>query len=135
MSRRADEPIRALSLELELRAPSWKRARRLIGLKLAFSMAHRSFRDEGGREWDVWEVVPTAVERRVAAAVTRPAPVERRKVKETRVVVPDRLQKGWLAFQSGRERRRLAPIPSDWADMTATNWWSCCTRPTGGQGA
>lgn len=82
-------------------------------------MAHRSFRDEGGREWDVWEVVPTAVERRVAAAAARPAPVERRKVKETRVVVPDRLQKGWLAFQSGRERRRLAPIPSDWADMTA----------------
>lgn len=83
-------------------------------------MAHRSFHDDRGREWEVWEVVPTAVERRIAKAPVRPAGVERRKVSETRVVVPDRLQKGWLAFQSGRERRRLAPIPADWQDMTAT---------------
>src|SRR3954469_853271 len=81
-------------------------------------MAHRSFRDDVGREWDVWEVVPTAVERRIARSAARPPEVERRKVRETRVVVPDRLQKGWLAFQSGRERRRLAPIPADWAEMT-----------------
>jgi hypothetical protein len=83
-------------------------------------MAHRSFHDEMGREWEVWEVVPTAVERRIAKPAARPAPVERRKVSETRVVVPDRLQKGWLAFQSGRERRRLSPIPSDWPEMTVS---------------
>jgi hypothetical protein len=82
-------------------------------------MAHRSFRDDVGREWDVWEVVPTAVERRIAQAPARPAAAERRRVKEARVVVPTRLQKGWLAFQCGAERRRLAPIPSDWAEMTA----------------
>ena len=64
-------------------------------------------------------MVPTAVERRIARAVTRPPDIERRSVKEARVVVPDRLQKGWLAFQSGWERRRLAPIPSDWGEMTA----------------
>jgi hypothetical protein len=81
-------------------------------------MAHRSFRDEKGREWDVWEVVPTAVERRMATSVARPPAVDRRKVRESRVVVPDRLQKGWLAFQSGRERRRLAPIPKEWDEMT-----------------
>jgi hypothetical protein len=63
--------------------------------------------------------VPTAVERRIARPVTRPPDIERRKVKEARVVVPDRLQKGWLAFQSGWERRRLAPIPGDWDEMTA----------------
>jgi hypothetical protein len=83
-------------------------------------MTHRSFRDDAGRSWDVWEVVPTAVERRLALPTPRPAELERRKVKETRVVVPDRLQKGWLAFQSDRERRRLAPIPGDWGDMTTT---------------
>lgn len=83
-------------------------------------MAHRSFRDDAGQEWEVWEVVPTAVERRIAEAPPRPAAAERRKVRETRVVVPARLQRGWLAFQSGRERRRLAPIPPDWADMTAS---------------
>lgn len=81
-------------------------------------MAHRTFRDELGREWDVWEVVPTAVERRMARAAPRASAIERRRAQETRVVVPDSLQKGWLAFQSGSERRRLAPIPKDWEDMT-----------------
>ena len=81
-------------------------------------MTHRSFHDEAGRAWDVWDVVPTAVERRIAQEAPRPPAIERRKVRETRVVVPDRLQKGWLAFQSGGERRRLAPIPGDWDDMT-----------------
>jgi hypothetical protein len=83
-------------------------------------MPHRSFRDEMGRQWDVWDVVPTAVERRIAKAPPRAPAIERRKIQETRVVVPDRLQKGWLAFQSDRERRRLAPIPGEWDDMTAT---------------
>src|SRR3954467_10658876 len=82
-------------------------------------MAHSMRRDEAGREWDVWEVVPTAVERRIARSATKFETVERRKVRETRVVVPDRLQNGWLAFQSGRDRRRLAPIPPDWEEMTA----------------
>jgi hypothetical protein len=81
-------------------------------------MAHRSFRDELGREWDVWEVVPTAVERRIANSAKRPAAAERRRVHEARVVVPEQLQAGWLAFQCARERRRLAPIPVDWAEMT-----------------
>jgi hypothetical protein len=81
-------------------------------------MAHRSFRDELGREWDVWEVVPTAVERRIAHGSMRPPEAERRRVHEARVVVPERLQKGWLAFQCSRERRRLAPIPPDWDGMT-----------------
>ena len=83
-------------------------------------MAHRTFRDQLGRQWDVWEVVPTAVERRIAKGAPRAPAIERRKVHEARVVVPDRLQKGWLAFQSGRERRRLAPIPPDWAELTAS---------------
>jgi hypothetical protein len=83
-------------------------------------MAHRSFHDDVGRAWDVWEVVPTAVERRLSQPAQRPPSLERRKIKEMRVVVPDRLQKGWLAFQSGWERRRLAPIPGDWGDMTAS---------------
>jgi hypothetical protein len=82
-------------------------------------MPHRTFRDETGRPWDVWEVVPTAVERRISKGIPRSPAMERRKVQEVRVVVPDRLQKGWLAFQSGREKRRLAPIPNEWEEMTA----------------
>jgi hypothetical protein len=29
--------------------------------------------------------------------------------------MPAALAQGWLAFQSGTARRRLAPIPDDWA--------------------
>jgi hypothetical protein len=83
-------------------------------------MAHRSFHDDVGRAWDVWDVIPTVVERRVSPPAPRPPDIERRKIRETRVVVPESLQQGWLAFQSGRERRRLAPIPSDWGEMTAS---------------
>ena len=81
-------------------------------------MAHRTFRDDDGREWDAWEVVPTAVERRLASPDPERRPrTERRRVQETRVLVPDQLQKGWLAFQSGRDRKRLAPIPSGWSEL------------------
>src|SRR2546423_14606919 len=82
-------------------------------------MAHRTFRDERGREWDAWEVVPTAVERRMLLhASGAQVRTDRRRVHEARVVVPRELQKGWIAFQSGAERKRLAPIPSGWSDMT-----------------
>lgn len=42
---------------------------------------------------------------------------DRRVRKEVRVVVPAELQEGWLAFQNGEERRRLAPIPADWSTL------------------
>jgi hypothetical protein len=81
-------------------------------------MAHRTFRDENGSEWDAWEVVPTAVERRMSRhAVSRPAN-DRRRVQDVRVVVPLELQKGWLAFQCGAQRKRLAPIPAGWSEMS-----------------
>ncbi len=84
-------------------------------------MPHRTFRDDEGREWEAWEVVPTAVERRMARDGSRrsAAAQDRRRVQEARVLVPEELQFGWLAFQSGAERRRLAPIPDDWVEMTA----------------
>jgi hypothetical protein len=82
-------------------------------------MAHRTFRDDEGREWDAWEVVPTAVERRLARnGATRRAMAERRRVQQNRVLVPDELQRGWLAFQSGTDRKRLTPIPRGWAEMS-----------------
>jgi hypothetical protein len=82
-------------------------------------MAHRTFRDDNGRAWDAWEVIPTAVERRMLIhASAGPARSDRRRRKEARVVVPHDLQKGWLAFQSGVERKRLAPIPPGWSEMS-----------------
>lgn len=40
--------------------------------------------------------------------------VERRRKPTQRLLVPDQLKDGWLAFQLGAQRRRLAPIPTDW---------------------
>lgn len=85
-------------------------------------MSHRRIRDETGRVWDVWEVYPSAVARRMSgeypAAPTGDGDGDggtpRR---EVRVVVPSELQEGWLAFQAGNERRRLAPIPASWTTL------------------
>ena len=72
-----------------------------------------------GRAWDVWEVYPSAVEQRMSGefpAVSdggAPAPEKR----EVRIRVPTALQDGWLAFQSGNDRRRLTPIPERWVTL------------------
>jgi hypothetical protein len=67
-------------------------------------MAHREFTDDTGREWEAWEVrSTTASDRREAIH---------------RVALAPQLQSGWLAFRSGLERRRIVPIPSDWATMS-----------------
>jgi hypothetical protein len=52
-------------------------------------MAHRLFKDASGREWEVWDVVPSKW-------------------------VGPTLDGGWLAFQSGEDRRRLNPLPLYW---------------------
>ena len=49
-------------------------------------MAHRTFTDADGRQWEVWDVVPSKW-------------------------VGPTLDGGWLAFQSGNDRRRLSPLP------------------------
>lgn len=82
-------------------------------------MTHRKIRDGDGKVWDVWEVYPAAVERRMsgetpAAQRMDGSSGERREVK---ILVPAALQAGWLAFQSGVERRRLAPIPNGWSAL------------------
>jgi hypothetical protein len=40
---------------------------------------------------------------------------ERRR--EVRLLIPAELQQGWLAFQTGDDRRRLVPIPDNWSTM------------------
>lgn len=82
-------------------------------------MPHRAFRDDRGLMWEVWEVNPTAVERRKRSGSVDPSTVsERRERHEVRRIVSDALQKGWLAFQSTHERRRLAPTPVGWTEMS-----------------
>lgn len=66
-------------------------------------MAYREFRDSAGVSWKVWDTYPT-----------RPETME-----------PEWRQ-GWLTFQSGAVRRRLAPIPSNWADAAQSRLELMC---------
>lgn len=94
-------------------------------------MAYRSFKDANGVAWDVWDVVPQRPERRgrerraTPAEESRPLPDERRGPPNRRrrsapppATAGAGLQDGWLCFESRRERRRLAPIPIGWGELT-----------------
>jgi len=85
-------------------------------------MTHRTIKDGDGKSWDVWEVYPSVVEQRVSGEYpampnAEGSRLERRERREIRIRVPSALQQGWLAFQAGDERRRLAPIPEKWSDF------------------
>jgi hypothetical protein len=83
-------------------------------------MAHRTFLDAAGIEWEVWEVHPTLTERRVVGdrrGLRRDSP-DRRVAAEIRVALDQDLRRGWLAFKSRFERRRRTPIPEGWAQVS-----------------
>jgi hypothetical protein len=101
----------------------------------------RTFSDEHGTEWTVWEVRPgrgmlAHAERREGEDRRRehaPDPVvERRRggdrrlrASRTRASVATRVE-GWLAFQAGTVRRRLVPIPDRWEDRTERELLALC---------
>lgn len=60
---------------------------------------HRHFDDAEGRRWDTFAVYPTE-----DVAV--------------RARLPEPYRHGWLAFDSGAEKRRLSPIPRDWTERS-----------------
>lgn len=82
-------------------------------------MAHRRVQDETGQWWDVWDTRPTIIDRRAGRerrGGNRSAE-DRRQKSEPRVSVEPEFRKGWLAFQSGSEWRRVAPIPDAWETL------------------
>jgi hypothetical protein len=68
---------------------------------------HREVEDARGVRWVAFAVYPT-----------RPS--------SGRVPVRDRYQNGWLAFDSGMETRRLAPIPDGWRDLDDKDLCQLC---------
>ena len=109
-------------------------------------MAFRTFVDSAGVQWQAWDVVPEdaarfARERRHGAdrrVATRPPPggVERRRSEDRRMSGTVDVRRGWLAFQAGPERRRMAPIPDDWvgaADHQLEEWLRAA-RPVASRG-
>jgi hypothetical protein len=91
---------------------------------------HRTFNDDAARLWNAWDVVPSWGERRLserraepgapAAAVRERRLAERRRRKGIRIALPPRLANGWIAFECGDERRRVAPIPPGWEHLSET---------------
>ena len=91
-------------------------------------MAFRSFTAADGAAWDVWDVRPqqgagwaglerrSSFDRRLRAAPGLHPDDDERRVPDRRGAVTRALGGGWLAFQSGQDRRRLAPIPPGWED-------------------
>lgn len=88
---------------------------------------HRTFRDDAARLWNAWDVNPMwgerrTRERRLRTAELSPAVRDRRATQRRhqgglRISLPPRLAGGWIAFECGDERRRVAPIPPGWSDL------------------
>lgn len=88
-------------------------------------MAMRTFVDALGTEWQVYDVVPLAAERR---HYDRRSPheqpeVERREGDDRRLTVGRQSLLagsglGWLCFEAAGQRKRLAPIPENWSQAT-----------------
>lgn len=90
-------------------------------------MSYREFRDSQGTEWQAWDVVPQLAERRttdrrlsrVQADVERRGQLDRRLIVGRRPMLTKGLNGGWLCFEARAEKRRLSPIPDDWAQCDA----------------
>lgn len=90
-------------------------------------MAYRTFIDSDGVEWQAWDVLPKAVERRMTnrrmqhEAVPFPERrrAERRTVDGRWTPLTSGLRDGWLCFDAAGARRRLTPIPADWEECPA----------------
>jgi len=111
----------------------------------ASSVTHRQFKDRQGRIWDVWQVHPSAAERRFVQRRTkdedridsteRRSGLERRvgpsEIKKTHATVAEEFTYGWLCFECKEEKRRLAPVPEGWdrADDEIIEQWCCSAKP------
>jgi hypothetical protein len=98
-------------------------------------MAFRSFVDSSGNQWQVWDISPVLSERRNeqrrVRSETRVADRrvdDRRHGQSRRAVLHGSYASGWLCFESSRERRRLAPIPSDWTSCSGQALETYCRR-------
>ena len=85
-------------------------------------MAYRVFTDADGRTWTAWAVLPPPRQqsRRTGSESLSPRIAD----------VGPRYARGWLAFASAAERRRLAPIPVGWEKMTDVALDGLCEAAT-----
>ena len=82
-------------------------------------MSHRAYTDSLGRHWDVWSVRPEYAERRrTTPGAATPVVPERRARNTLRVPLGKTWAEGWLVFETKGEKRRLAPVPPNWAELS-----------------
>lgn len=94
-------------------------------------MAHRQFKDAHGRTWDAWSVIPERAERRSANSEPDFDIEEERRSREDpefRVPLGERWTRGWIAFETKGEKRRLAPIPEAWDTLADGELAELCER-------
>lgn len=106
-------------------------------------MAHRTFVDRQGVQWQVWDVRPTwawadrrHTERRRRATQRDAANPERRKDERRgsgsggtgALPVGGGFDDGWLTFEADGARRRLAPIPEGWETLPELTLAELCRR-------
>jgi hypothetical protein len=89
-------------------------------------MAQRELIDAHGVVWTVTDVVPSMAERRLrdrrvdatgSAAKFEQRRKARRRYAQARAPVTPGFEHGWLTFESAHEKRRLVPVPRDWATL------------------
>jgi hypothetical protein len=85
-------------------------------------VAHRTFTDLDGVDWEVWDVYPGWADRRHGndrRDADRAARRDRRALLGKRIGVRAELAEGWLCFRGGGEKRRVVPIPRGWEELDA----------------
>jgi hypothetical protein len=74
-------------------------------------MAVRTFDSPDGIPWTAWEVIPAQV------SEFRPTFGSH---------LPRQMAAGWLCFDCGSEKRRLYPLPPNWAERNDAELWFLC---------
>lgn len=100
-------------------------------------MAYRRFTDSSGQSWRVWDVAPTLIDRRFSIRRIhvikihfpnrRVVPDRRVDMRRSRLYFPP-TESGWLTFESDTSKRRLRPIPAEWAHASDKTLEDLCTR-------
>lgn len=74
-------------------------------------MAVRTFESPDGTAWTAWEVIPGQVSEFRSSFGSH---------------LPRQMAEGWLCFDCGSQKRRLYPLPPNWASRTEAELWFLC---------